>query len=126
MFAGTETRLEDVSCTSWSYNGPVATAMSNIDPYSFAPHPPYISSPPGPRLSAVAHQSSPHMGEHMVNEAYSNQNGPTQSSQNIHSRQTSPPLREYRYTPNASPPLYHTLESHTHMRCGLSEWSAAS
>ncbi|XP_055017632.1 T-box transcription factor TBX5 [Boleophthalmus pectinirostris] len=127
MFAGSETRLDEVSCTSWSYNCPVPSAMTNMDPYPYTPHPPYISNPPGSRLSAVTHHSSPHLGEHMAHESYPNQNGPTQNSQNIHSRQISPPLREYsRYTPNVSPPLYHTLESHTHVRCGLPEWSAAS
>lgn len=127
MFAGSETRLDDVDCTSWSYSCQVPSNMTNMDPYPYTPHPPYSSSPQGSRLSTIAHQSSSNLGEHMAHEAYQNQTGSTQSSQNIHNRQISPSHREYpRYTPNMSPPLYHTLESHAHMRCGLPEWSAAS
>lgn len=127
MFAGSEPRPDEVNCTSWSYTLP--SAMTPMEPYPpYAPHPPYSSSPQGSRLSALVHQSSPHLGENMAHDAYPTQTGPsTQSSQNIHSRQLSPPLREYpRYTPNLSPPLYHTLESHTNMRRGVPEWSAAS
>uniref|UniRef100_A0AAV2MRU5 T-box domain-containing protein n=1 Tax=Knipowitschia caucasica TaxID=637954 RepID=A0AAV2MRU5_KNICA len=126
MYGGSDTRLDEVNCASWSYNCPVPSAMTNMEPYSYTPHPSYISNAQGSRLTAVSHHSSPHLGEQMAHEAYQNQTG-VQSSQNIPSRQISPPLREYpRYTPNASPPLYHTMESHTHIRCGLPEWSAAS
>lgn len=130
MFAGSEPRLDELSCTSWSYNCPLPSAMSPMDscpPYTA--HPPYNSSPQGSRNSAAAHQSSPPLGDHVAHDAFQSQSSglPTQSSQNIHSRQLSPLLREYpRYTPNLSPPLYHTLETHTHIRCALPEWSAAS
>ncbi|AWP07008.1 putative T-box transcription factor TBX5-A-like [Scophthalmus maximus] len=120
MFAGSEPRLDEVNCTSWSYTCPLPSAMTPMEPYPpYTPHPPYSSSPQGSRLSAIAHQSSPLLGEHNAHDPYQSQSsGPlSQSSQNIHSRQISPPLREYpRYTPNLSPPLYHTLETHTHIR----------
>lgn len=130
MFAGSEPRLDELNCTSWSYNCPLPSAMTPMEPYpSYTPHPPYSSSPQGSRVSAIAHQSSPPLGDHVTHDPYKSQSSgpPSQSSQNIHSRQLSPPLREYpRYTPNLSPPLYHTLETHTHIRCGVPEWSAAS
>lgn len=130
MFAGSEPRLDELSCASWSYNCPLPSAMTPMEPYPpYAPHPPYSSSPQGSRVSTIAHQSSPPLGDHVTHDSYQSQNsGPaSQSSQNIHNRQLSPPLREYpRYTPNLSPPLYHTLEMHTHIRCGIPEWSAAS
>ncbi|XP_056149738.1 T-box transcription factor TBX5b [Lampris incognitus] len=127
MFASSEPRLEDLSCSSWSYTCPLPPAMTPMEPYPpYAPHPPYSSSPQGSRLSAIAHQSSPALGEPLPHDPYQTQSaGPP--PQNIHSRQLSPPLREYpRYTPNISPPLYHTLETHTHIRGGVPEWSAAS
>ncbi|XP_035020839.2 T-box transcription factor TBX5 isoform X2 [Hippoglossus stenolepis] len=130
MFASSEPRLDELNCASWSYACPLPSAMTPMEPYPpYTPHPPYSSSPQGSRLSAIAHQSSPLLGEHIAHDPYHSQSsGPqSQSSQNIHSRQISPPLREYpRYTPNLSPPLYHTLETHTHIRCGVPEWSAAS
>lgn len=130
MFAGSEPRLDELNCTSWSYNCPLPSAMTPMEPYPpYTPHPPYSSSPQGSRVSAIAHQSSPPLGDHVTHDPYQSQSSgpPSQSSQNIHSRQLSPPLREYpRYTPNLSPPLYHTLETHTHIRCGVPEWSAAS
>uniref|UniRef100_A0A3Q1J2F0 T-box domain-containing protein n=1 Tax=Anabas testudineus TaxID=64144 RepID=A0A3Q1J2F0_ANATE len=130
MFAASEPRLDELNCTSWSYTCPLPSAMTPMEPYPpYTPHPPYSSSPQGSRLSGIAHQSSPPLGEHVAHNPYQSQSsGPsTQTSQNIHSRQLSPPLREYpRYTPSLSPPLYHTLETHTHIRCGVPEWSAAS
>ncbi|XP_054466964.1 T-box transcription factor TBX5b [Anoplopoma fimbria] len=130
MFAGSEPRLDELNCTSWSYTCPLPSAMTPMETYPpYTPHPPYSSSPQGSRLSALAHQSSPPLGEHIAHDPYQSQSsGPSsQSSQNIHSRQLSPPLREYpRYTATLSPPLYHTLETHTHIRCGVPEWSAAS
>ncbi|XP_033946256.1 T-box transcription factor TBX5-like isoform X1 [Pseudochaenichthys georgianus] len=130
MFASSEPRLDELNCTSWSYSSPLPSAMTPMDPYPpYTPHPPYSSSPQGSRLSAIANQSSPTLGEHIGHHPYPSQSAapPPQSSQNIHSRQVSPPLREYpRYTPNLSPPLYHTLETHTHIRCVVPEWSAAS
>ncbi|XP_070760649.1 T-box transcription factor TBX5b [Enoplosus armatus] len=129
MFAGSEPRLDELNCTSWSYTCPLPSAMTPMEPYPpYTPHPPYSSSPQGSRLSAIAHQSSPPLGEHIAHDPYQSQSSaPSQSSQSVHSRQLSPPLREYpRYTPNLSPPLYHTLETHTHIRCGVPEWSAAS
>ncbi|XP_067378406.1 T-box transcription factor TBX5b isoform X2 [Channa argus] len=130
MFAGSESRLDELNCTSWSYTCPLPSAITPMEPYPpYTPHPPYSSSPQGSRLSAIAHQSSPPLGEHVPLDPYQNQGSgpPTQTSQNIQSRQLSPPLREYpRYTSSLSPPLYHTLDTHTHIRCGLPEWSAAS
>lgn len=131
MFAGSESRLDELNCASWSYTCPLPSAMTPMEPYPpYTPHPPYSSSPQGSRLSAIVHQSSPPLGEPIAHDPYQSQSaGPPaeQSSQNIHSRQLSPPLREYpRYTPNLSPPLYHTLETHAHIRCGVPEWSAAS
>ncbi|KAL6114272.1 uncharacterized protein ACO6RY_05076 [Pungitius sinensis] len=130
MFAGAEPRLDELNCASWSYACPLPSAMTPVETYPpYTPHPPYSSSPQGSRLSALAHQSSPSLGEHITHDPYQSQSsGPSsQSSQNIHSRQLSPPLRQYpRYTANLSPPLYHTLETHTHIRCGVPEWSAAS
>ncbi|XP_020505576.1 T-box transcription factor TBX5 isoform X1 [Labrus bergylta] len=130
MYAGSEPRLDELNCTSWSYTCPLPSAMTPVDPYPpYTSHPPYSSSPQGSRLSAIAHQSSSPLGEHMAHDPYQSQScGPQpQSSQSVHSRQLSPPLREYpRYTANLSPPLYHTLETHTHIRCGVPEWSAAS
>ncbi|XP_056275200.1 T-box transcription factor TBX5b [Pseudoliparis swirei] len=123
MFAGAEPRLDELNRTSWSYTCPLSSAMTPMETYPpYTPHPPYSSSPQGSRLSALAHQNSPALGEHITHHPYQ-----SQSSQNIPSRQLSPPLREYpRYTPNLSPPLYHTLEAHAHIRCGVPEWSAAS
>uniref|UniRef100_G3P4S4 T-box transcription factor 5b n=1 Tax=Gasterosteus aculeatus TaxID=69293 RepID=G3P4S4_GASAC len=130
MFAGAEPRLDELNCASWSYSCPLPSAMTPVETYPpYTPHPPYSSSPQGSRLSALAHQSSPSLGEHVAHDPYQSQSsGPSsQSSQNIHSRQLSPPLRQYpRYAANLSPPLYHTLETHTHIRCGVPEWSAAS
>ncbi|XP_023149929.2 T-box transcription factor TBX5b isoform X2 [Amphiprion ocellaris] len=130
MFAGSEPRMDELSCTSWSYTCPLPAAMTPMEPYPpYTPHPPYSSSPQGSRLSAIAHQSSLPLGEHISHDPYQTHSPgpPSQSSQNIHNRQLSSPLREYpRYTPNLSPPLYHTLETHTHIRCGVPEWSAAS
>ncbi|KAK5871406.1 hypothetical protein PBY51_004290 [Eleginops maclovinus] len=130
MFASSEPRLDELNCTSWSYTSPHPSAMTPMEPYPpYTPHPPYSSSPQGSRLSAIANQSSPTLGEHIGHHPYQSQSTvpPSQSSQNIHIRQLSPPLREYpRYTPNVSPPLYHTLETHTHIRCAVPEWSAAS
>ncbi|KAI3372896.1 hypothetical protein L3Q82_023336 [Scortum barcoo] len=117
MFAGPEPRLDELNCASWSYTCPLPSAMEPYPPYT--PHPPYSSSPQGSRLSAIAHQSSPPLGEHIAHDSYHSQSSgpPSQSSQNLQSRQLSPPLREYpRYTSNLSPPLYHTLETHTHIR----------
>ncbi|XP_076006777.1 T-box transcription factor TBX5-like [Genypterus blacodes] len=130
MFAASsEPRLDELSCTSWSYTCPLPTAMTPIESYPpYTPHPSYSSSPQGSQLSAIAHHSSPTLAEPISHDPYQRQSSgpPAQSSQNI-SRQLSPPLREYpRYTPNLSPPLYHTLETHTHIRCGVPEWSAAS
>ncbi|CAG08551.1 unnamed protein product, partial [Tetraodon nigroviridis] len=60
MFAGAETRLEELDGPSWSYSCPLPSAMTPVDPYpSYPPHPHYSSSPQGSRVSAVAHQSSP-------------------------------------------------------------------
>ncbi|XP_056889965.1 T-box transcription factor TBX5-A-like isoform X2 [Takifugu flavidus] len=130
MFAGSEPRLEELNGPSWSYSCPLPPAMTPVDPYPpYTPHPHYSSSPQGSRVSAVAHQSSPPQQDHNTHDTYQNQSAgpPSQSSQNIHSRQLSPPLREYpRYTPNPSPPLYHTLETNTQVRCAVPEWSAAS
>lgn len=128
MFATSEPRLDELSCASWSYNCPLPSAMTPMEHYPpYTPHPPYSSSPQGSRVSAIAHQSSPPLGDHVTHDPYQSTGLPSQSSQNVHSRQLSPPLREYpRYTPNLSPPLYHTLETHTHIRCGVPEWSAAS
>ncbi|KAF1389090.1 hypothetical protein PFLUV_G00069850 [Perca fluviatilis] len=130
MFASSEPRLDELNCTSWSYTCPLPSAMTPMKPYPpYTPHPPYSSSPQGSRLSAIAHQNSPPLGEHIDYDPYQSQSSgpPSQSSQNIQSRQLSSPLREYpRYTRNLSPPLYHTLETHTHIRCGVPEWSAAS
>lgn len=130
MFAApSEPRLDELSCTSWSYTCPLPTGMTPIESYPpYTPHPSYSSSPQGSQLSAIAHHSSPTLAEPISHDPYQRQSSgpPAQSSQNI-SRQLSPPLREYpRYTPNLSPPLYHTLETHTHIRCGVPEWSAAS
>ncbi|XP_019722493.1 T-box transcription factor TBX5b isoform X1 [Hippocampus comes] len=124
MFAGSESRLDDRGGASWSYHCPLPSAMTPVEPYPpYNPHPPYSSSPQGSRLSAVAHHSSPPLGEPVTHDPYQRQ-----SSENIASRQNSPHLhREYpRFTPNLSPPLYHTLETHTHIRCGVPEWTAAS
>ncbi|XP_014863937.1 PREDICTED: T-box transcription factor TBX5-like isoform X1 [Poecilia mexicana] len=130
MFAGSEPRMDEFNCTSWSYTCPLPTAMTPVEPYPpYTPHPPYSSSPQGSRLSALAHQSSPSLGEHIPHDPYQSQSsGPrSQSSQSVPSRQLGSPLREFpRYTPNLSPPLYHTLDTHTHIRCGVPEWSAAS
>ncbi|XP_043967925.1 T-box transcription factor TBX5-like isoform X2 [Gambusia affinis] len=130
MFAGSEPRMDEFNCTSWSYTCPLPTAMTPVEPYPpYTPHPPYSSSPQGSRLSALAHQSSPSLGEHIPHDPYQSQSSGSrsQSSQSVPSRQLGSPLREYpRYTPNLSPPLYHTLDTHTHIRCGVPEWSAAS
>lgn len=129
MFAGSEPRLEELNGPSWSYSCPLPSAMTPVDPYPSYTHPHYSSSPQGSRVSAVAHQSSPPQPDPNTHDSFQSQStGPTsQSSQNIHSRQLSPPHREYpRYTPNPSPPLYHTLETNTHVRCTVPEWSAAS
>lgn len=130
MFAGSEPRLDELNCTSWSYTCPLPSVVTPMEPYPpFTPHPPYSSSPQGSRLSAVTHQSSPSLGEPVTHDPYQSQSSgpPTQTSHSIHSRQSSPPLREYpRYTPSLTPPLYHTLETHTHIRCGVPEWSVAS
>lgn len=130
MFAGSEPRLEELNGPSWSYSCPLPSAMTPVDPYSsYTPHPHYSSSPQGSRVSAVAHQSPPPQPDPDTHDTFQSQStGPTsQSSQNIHSRQLSPPHREYpRYAPNPSPPLYHTLETNTHVRCTVPEWSAAS
>ncbi|XP_068167904.1 T-box transcription factor TBX5b isoform X1 [Antennarius striatus] len=127
MFAGSEPRLDELNCTSWSYGCPPPSAMTPMEPYPpYTPHP-YSSSPQGSRLSASAHQSSPPLVDHMTHNPYQSSGPSSQSSQSIHNRQLSPPLREYpRFTPSLSPPLYHTLETHTHIRCGVPEWSAAS
>ncbi|KAM9744450.1 T-box transcription factor TBX5b isoform 1-T1 [Menidia menidia] len=127
MYAGSEHRLDELSCASWSYSCPLPTAMTPMEPYPpYTPHPPYSSSPQGSRLSAIAHQSSPPLPEHVAHDPYqSHSSGPSQNSQNLHGRQLGSPLREYpRY--NLSPPLYHTLDTTTHIRCGVPEWSAAS
>lgn len=131
MFAGSETRMDEFNCTSWSYTCPLPTTMTPMEPYPpYTPHPPYSSSPQGSRLSILAHQGSSPLGEHIVaHDPYQSQrSGPhSQSSQNLHGRQLDSPLREYpRYTPNLSPPLYQTLDTHAHIRCGVPEWSAAS
>ncbi|XP_061906780.1 T-box transcription factor TBX5b isoform X1 [Entelurus aequoreus] len=114
MFAGSEGRVDERGCASWSYG-----AMTPVEPYP--PYAPYSSSPQGSRLSAVAHHGSPPLGEPVSHALYQ-----SQSAGNAHSRQLSPPLhREYpRFAPNLSPPRYHSLE--THIRCGVPEWSAAS
>ncbi|PWA19734.1 hypothetical protein CCH79_00006964 [Gambusia affinis] len=120
MFAGSEPRMDEFNCTSWSYTCPLPTAMTPVEPYPpYTPHPPYSSSPQGSRLSALAHQSSPSLGEHIPHDPYQSQSSGSrsQSSQSVPSRQLGSPLREYpRYTPNLSPPLYHTLDTHTHIR----------
>lgn len=130
MFAGSQPRLDELSCASWSYTCPLPTAMTPMEPYPpYTPHPPYSSSPQGSQLSTTTQQRSPSLGEQVAHDPYQRQSSgpPSQSSQNIQSRQLSSTLREYpRYTPNLSPPLYHTLETHTHIRCGVPEWSAAS
>ncbi|XP_028313577.1 T-box transcription factor TBX5-like [Gouania willdenowi] len=120
MFAGSESRIDELNCPTWSYNCPLPTAVAPMEPYThYAPHPPYSSSPQGSRLSAISRPSSrmdPYHSQSTVS--------PPESS---HSRHLSPPLREFPcYTPTLSPPLYHTLETHTLIRCGLPEWSAAS
>ncbi|XP_053727617.1 T-box transcription factor TBX5-like isoform X1 [Synchiropus splendidus] len=121
MFA--ENRLDDLSCASWSYSCPLPSAMTPMEPYPpYTAHPAYNSSPQGSRLSTIAHQSSSPLGEPIAHDPYQNQ-----SSEHVHSRQLSPPVREFpRYASNVSPPLYHTLETHTQIRCGVPEWSAAS
>ncbi|XP_041856334.1 T-box transcription factor TBX5b isoform X2 [Melanotaenia boesemani] len=128
MYAGSESRMDELNCASWSYACPLPTPMTPMEPYPpYTTHPPYSSSPQGSRLSAIAHPSSPPLGEHIAHDPYQSQSsGPqSQNSQSIHSRQLSSPLKEYpRY--NLSPPLYHTLETHTHLRSGVPEWSAAS
>ncbi|KAM4576930.1 T-box transcription factor TBX5b isoform 2-T2 [Odontesthes bonariensis] len=128
MYAGSEHRMDELNCASWSYTCPLPTAMTPMEPYPpYTPHPPYSSSPQGSRLSAIAHQSSPPLPEHVAHDPYQSHSSgpPSQNSQNIHSRQLGSPLREYpRY--NLSPPLYHTLDTNTHIRCGVPEWSAAS
>ncbi|XP_034026024.1 T-box transcription factor TBX5-like [Thalassophryne amazonica] len=130
MFAGSDPRLNELSCTSWSYTRPLSSAMTPVETYPpYTSHPPYSSSPQGSRLSALAHQSSPPLADPIAHSPYQSQScgPPAESSQNIHSRQLSPHHREYpRYTPNLSPPLYHTLETHAHIRCGVPEWSAVS
>ncbi|KAM9392046.1 T-box transcription factor TBX5-like [Pholidichthys leucotaenia] len=130
MFASSESRMDELNCTAWSYTCPLPAAMTPMEPYPpYTPHPPYSSSPQDSRLSAIAHQSSPPLGEHLAHNPYQSQNSgpPSQSSQSIHSKQLSSPLREFpRYTSSLSPPLYHTLEAHSHIRCGVPEWSAAS
>lgn len=130
MFAGSEPRLEELNGPPWSYSCPLPSAMTPVDPYpSYTPHPHYSSSPQGSRVSAVVHQNSPPQPDHNSHDTYQSQStgSTSQRSQNIHSRQLSPPLREYpRYTLNPSPPLYHTLETNTHVRCAVPEWSAAS
>ncbi|KAF6729784.1 T-box transcription factor TBX5 [Oryzias melastigma] len=128
MFASPQPRIDELNCASWSYSCPLTTAMTPMEPYPpYTPHPSYSSSPQGSRLSATTHQSSPPLGEHMGHDPYQSSGPSPQSSQNIYNRQLSSSLREYpRYTPNLSPPLYHTLETHTHIRCGVPEWSAAS
>ncbi|XP_067087537.1 T-box transcription factor TBX5b [Osmerus mordax] len=128
MFAGSEPRLEDLSCTSWSYGCPLTPAMTPMDPYpTFASHTPYSSSPRGSRLSSAAHQGSPPLGESLSHDPYQTQtSGPSsQTPQHPHSRQLSPHLGEYPgYSTNLTPPLYHTLD--THSRGGLPEWSEAT
>ncbi|XP_075889305.1 T-box transcription factor TBX5-like isoform X2 [Nelusetta ayraudi] len=130
MFAGSEPRLDELGCAPWPYNCPLPSAMTPMEPYPpYTPHPPYSASPQGSRIGAAAHQSSPALGDHAAHDSYQSQtSGPAaQSSQHIHSRQLSPLLREFpRYTASLSPPLYHTLEMHAHIRCGIPEWSAAS
>uniref|UniRef100_A0A3Q2E189 T-box transcription factor 5b n=1 Tax=Cyprinodon variegatus TaxID=28743 RepID=A0A3Q2E189_CYPVA len=130
MFAGSEPRMDEFSCASWSYTCPLPAAMTPVEPYPpYTPHPPYSSSPQGSRLSALAHQSPPSLGEHISHDPYHSQSSEprSQSTQNIPSRQLGSPLREYpRFTSNLSQPLYHTLDTHSHIRCGVPEWSAAS
>ncbi|XP_024909260.1 T-box transcription factor TBX5-A isoform X2 [Cynoglossus semilaevis] len=126
MFANLEPRMDEPGFSSWSYPCTLPSSMTPMEHYPpYTPHPPYSSSPQGSRLSTVAHQSTPLMGEHIPPELYQNQSpGPLSlNCHNVHS----PPLREHpRYTSSLSPPLYHTLETHTHIRCGVPEWSAAS
>lgn len=124
MFAASESRLEELSCASWSYSCPLPSApMTPMEPYPpYTAHPPYNSSPQGSRLSAIAHQNASPLAEPISHDPYQNQ-----SSELHHGRQLSPPVREFpRFASNVSPPLYHTLETHTQIRCGLPEWSAAS
>uniref|UniRef100_A0A3Q3XCN3 T-box domain-containing protein n=1 Tax=Mola mola TaxID=94237 RepID=A0A3Q3XCN3_MOLML len=124
MFAGSEPRLDELNCTSWAYNCSLPSAMTPVEPNPpYTAHPPYSSSPQGSRVNAVVQHSSPPLGDHVTHDPYQGQStGPP-----LHSRQLSPPHREYpRYAPNLSPPLYHTLETHTHIRCAVPEWGAAS
>ncbi|XP_036791885.1 T-box transcription factor TBX5 isoform X2 [Oncorhynchus mykiss] len=121
MFAGSEPRLDDLSCTSWSYSCPLTPAMTLMtptDPYMTFPHQPYSSSPRGSQLSSVAHQCSPPLEDSLSQCPYQTQNSrPPQTPQH-----TSPPLREYHcYPTSLSPTQYHTL--HTQTRGGVPEWS---
>ncbi|XP_029618982.1 T-box transcription factor TBX5 isoform X4 [Salmo trutta] len=121
MFAGSEPRLDDPSCTSWSYSCPLTPAMTPMtptDPYMTFPHQPYSSSPRGSQLSSVAHQGSPPLEDSLSQCPYQTQNSrPPQTPQH-----TSSPLREYHcYPTSLSPTQYHTL--HTQIRGGVPEWS---
>ncbi|CAB1319860.1 unnamed protein product [Coregonus sp. 'balchen'] len=54
MFAGSESRLDNLSCTSWSYSCPLTPDMAPMtptDPYTTFPHQPYSSSPQNAQLS---------------------------------------------------------------------------
>ncbi|KAM6964949.1 T-box transcription factor TBX5b [Aplochiton taeniatus] len=128
MFASSETRLEDLSCASWSYSCPLTPAMTPIDPYlPYSAHPPYSSSPRGSRLSVVAHQGSPALGEALPQDPFQNQSSGPQTPQPPHGVQLSPSVREFpRYTANLSPPLYHTLDTPRQVRGGPPEWSATA
>ncbi|XP_042187445.1 T-box transcription factor TBX5 [Oncorhynchus tshawytscha] len=121
MFAGSEPRLDDLSCTSWSYSCPLTPAMTPMtptDPYMTFPHQPYSSSPRGSQLSSVAHQCSPPLEDSLSQCPYQTQNSRLPQTP----QHTSPPLREYHcYPTSLSPTQYHTL--HTQTRGGVPEWS---
>ncbi|XP_010894640.4 T-box transcription factor TBX5b isoform X2 [Esox lucius] len=118
MFAGSEPRLDELSCTTWSYSCPLTPAMTPTEPYTTFSHQPYCSSPQNSQLSSIAHQGSPPLGDSLSHSPYQTQSsGPYQTPQH-----PSPPFREYhRYPASLSPPHYLTL--HTHNRGGVPEWS---
>ncbi|XP_052317558.1 T-box transcription factor TBX5-like isoform X1 [Oncorhynchus keta] len=122
MFAGSEPRLDNLSCTSWSYSCPLTPPMAPMtptDPYTTFPHQPYSSSPRNAQLSSIAHQGSHPLGD-SLSHGQTQSSGPHQTPQH-----PSPPLTEYhRYPSSPSPPQYHTL--HTHVSGGVSEWSEAT
>ncbi|KAJ8005685.1 hypothetical protein DPEC_G00120490 [Dallia pectoralis] len=100
MFAGSDPRLDDLSCTSWSYSCPLTPAMTPTDPYTSFSNEPYCSSPRNSRMGSIANQGSPPLGDCLTHSSFQTQT---------------------RYPASLSPPHYLTLN--THNRGGLPEWS---